>query len=101
MVSASPLTDNSGELVGGVQSFQEIQEFFQRQLVVDSAFDGIVTVDLEYKITLFNKAAEQLTGYRQENVLGSPFDEIFYSSDQRVAAKQNPLLKVLTPKVLL
>lgn len=95
MVSASPLTDNSGGLVGGVQSFQEIQEFFQRQLVVDSAFDGIVTVDLEYKITLFNKAAEQLTGYTQENVLGRAFDEIFYSSDPRIATKQNPLVKVL------
>lgn len=82
MVSASPLTDNSGEMVGGVQSFQEIQEFFQRQLVMDSAFDGVVTVDLENNITLFNKAAEKLTGYSQEAVLGKPFEDIFYSSEQ-------------------
>ena len=59
LVSASPLTDNSGAMVGGVQSFQEIQEIFQRQLVLDSAFDGVFTVDLDYNITLFNRSAEQ------------------------------------------
>ncbi|HER63209.1 MAG TPA: PAS domain S-box protein [Desulfobacteraceae bacterium] len=91
MVSASPLTDNSGEMVGGVQSFQEIQEIFQRQLVMDSAFDGVVTVDLEFNITLFNKAAEQLTGYSQDAVLGKPFDEIFYSPEQRLAMGATPL----------
>lgn len=96
MVSASPLTDNSGEMVGGVQSFQEIQEIFQRQLVMDSAFDGVVTVDLEYNITLFNKAAEHLTGYSQEEVLGKPFDEVFYSPDQRMAMRSNPLRQAIT-----
>lgn len=95
MVSASPLTDNNGEMVGGVQSFQEIQEIFQRQLVMDSAFDGVVTVDLEYNITLFNKAAEKLTGYSQEEVLGKPFDEVFYSSDQRFAMQDTPLKQAI------
>jgi PAS domain S-box-containing protein len=95
MVSASPLTDNSGDMVGGVQSFQEIQEIFQRQLVMDSAFDGVVTVDLEYNITLFNKAAEKLTGYSQEEVLGKPFDEVFYSPDQRLAMQSTPLKQAI------
>jgi PAS domain S-box-containing protein len=96
LVSASPLTDNSGEIVGGVQSFQEIQEIFQRQLVMDNAFDGVVTVDLEYTITLFNKAAEILTGYTQEEVLGKPFDEVFYSAEQRLAMRSTPLRQAIT-----
>lgn len=95
MVSASPLTDNSGELVGGVQSFQEIQEFFQRQLVMDSAFDGVVTVDLDYNITLFNKAAEQLTGHMQEDVIGKPFKEVFYPSGQKRTTQATPLELVI------
>ncbi|GAB4343339.1 MAG: hypothetical protein Kow0089_19090 [Desulfobulbaceae bacterium] len=95
MVSASPLTDNSGEMVGGVQSFQEIREFFQRQLVVDNVFDGVVTVDLEQKTTLFNKAAEQLTGYRQEDVLGRSLDEILFSPEQRQALGATPLVKAI------
>ena len=92
MVSASPLTDNGGELVGGVQSFQEIQEIFQRQLVLDSAFDGVFTVDLDYTITMLNKSAEILTGYKQEEVLGRRFSDIFYSGADPVALN-TPLVK--------
>ncbi len=95
MVSASPLTDNSGKVVGGVQSFQEIQEIFQRQLVLDCLFDGVFTVDLDLKITLFNQAAEHLTGFRQEEVLGKPFVEVLYPSmtGQEVAA--TPLARAI------
>jgi PAS domain S-box-containing protein len=91
MVSASPLTDNSGELVGGVQSFQEIQEIFQRQLVLDSAFDGVLTVDMEYNITMFNKAAEQLTGFAQDEVLGKPFTEVFHAGAEKPIPSATPL----------
>ncbi len=73
LASASPLIDKSGMVVGAMQSFQEITDIFHRQLILDSIFDGVFTVDLDYKITLFNKAAEQLTGYRQEEVLGKHF----------------------------
>ncbi|MFH1215001.1 MAG: sigma 54-interacting transcriptional regulator [Pseudomonadota bacterium] len=77
LVSASPLEDNNGEIVGGVQSFQEIREIFYRQLILDSFFDGVVTVDEDSDITLFNKAAEKITGLTQEKVIGKPFTEIF------------------------
>ena len=76
MVSASPLTDNNGNVVGGVQSFQEIREIFLRQLVLDCLFDGVFTVDLRMNVTFFNKAAEQLTGFRKEDVLGRSFVEV-------------------------
>lgn len=95
MTSASPLTDNSGDIVGGVQSFQEIQEFFQRQLVVDSAFDSVLAVDLDYNITLFNKAAVKLTGFSREEVLGRPFSEVFFKPDQRYEIQTNPLIKAV------
>ncbi|MFZ5759109.1 MAG: sigma 54-interacting transcriptional regulator [Thermodesulfobacteriota bacterium] len=77
LVSASPLEDNNGDIVGGVQSFQEIREIFHRQLILDSFFDGVFTVDAEMNITLFNKAAEKMTGWNQEEVVGRPFAEIF------------------------
>ncbi|MHB1348445.1 MAG: sigma 54-interacting transcriptional regulator [Desulfobulbaceae bacterium] len=95
LVSASPLTDNSGALVGGVQSFQEIQEIFQRQLVLDSAFDGVFTVDLDGNITLFNRSAEQLTGFKQDEVLGRPFTEVFYAPEQRSDAQETPLMEAM------
>ncbi len=32
--------------------------------------DGLMVVDINGNILLFNKAAEQITGYRKEDVLG-------------------------------
>ena len=76
LVSASPLVDSTGSLVGGIQSFQEITEIFHRQLILDSIFDGVFTVDLEQRITFFNKAAVALTGFRPAEVLGRHFAEV-------------------------
>ncbi|MDD3619499.1 MAG: sigma 54-interacting transcriptional regulator [Desulfobulbaceae bacterium] len=95
MVNASPLTDNSGAMVGGVQSFQEIQEIFQRQLVLDNAFDGVFTVDMEYKTTLLNKAAEQIVGVNQEAVLGKPFIDFFFPEDRKPEIQNTSLAKAI------
>jgi PAS domain S-box-containing protein len=95
MVNASPLTDNNGEMVGGVQSFQEIQEIFQRQLVLDNAFDGVFTVDMEYKITLFNKAAEQIVGVSQETILGKAFTDVLYPADRKPEIHDTSLAKAI------
>jgi two-component system sensor histidine kinase AtoS len=41
---------------------------------------GVVTIDLNKKITSFNKAAEWITGYCYDEVIGKPCAEIFKSS---------------------
>ncbi|HEB51409.1 MAG TPA: PAS domain-containing protein [Desulfobulbus sp.] len=76
LVSASPLVDSSGTLIGGIQSFQEITEIFHRQLILDSIFDGVFTVDLDQRITFFNQAAVALTGFRPGEVLGRHFADV-------------------------
>ncbi|HEX2565468.1 MAG TPA: PAS domain-containing sensor histidine kinase [Burkholderiales bacterium] len=42
--------------------------------IVDSAMDAVVTIDEQYRIVLFNRAAEQVFGARREDVLGKPLD---------------------------
>lgn len=51
-----------------------------RTLALNSIADGVFTVDQEMKITSFNAAAEVLTGWTQEEVLGRPCKVIFKSS---------------------
>jgi diguanylate cyclase (GGDEF)-like protein/PAS domain S-box-containing protein len=41
------------------------------EILLDSLFDGVYFVDPDKKITFWNKAAERITGYSKEEVIGS------------------------------
>jgi len=45
--------------------------------VLDSISDGVFTIDLNWKITYLNRAAESITGHRSKEVLGKTCKEIF------------------------
>lgn len=45
----------------------------QERVFLESIGDGVVAIDRSWKITLFNKAAERMTGWREDEVLGRPF----------------------------
>jgi PAS domain S-box-containing protein len=49
------------------------------QAVVQSISDGVMTVDREWRITCFNRAAEEITGYRRCEVLGRLCYEVLRS----------------------
>ena len=53
-------------------AFKEKNLLFSRILMV--AEDGIVSVDAEQNITFFNVKAEQMFGYRADEVIGKPLD---------------------------
>jgi diguanylate cyclase (GGDEF)-like protein/PAS domain S-box-containing protein len=44
---------------------------------ITSISDGVITVDLNKQVTFINHAAELLTGWRYEEAVGRPGDEIF------------------------
>jgi two-component system response regulator HydG len=48
--------------------------------ILDSVADGVFTVDPEMRITWFNRAAEKITGFSQQEALGRPCCEIFRSN---------------------
>lgn len=45
--------------------------------ILNCIADGVFTVDLEWRITSFNRAAEQITGIPREEALGRPCREVF------------------------
>ncbi len=49
-------------------------------LIFDNIPHGIFTVDAERRITSFNRAAEEITGWSQEEALGRPCTSIFNSN---------------------
>ena len=51
------------------------------QFVLDSIHDGVFSVDKKRRITSFNKAAEKLTGWSADEVLGKHCKDVFKSSN--------------------
>ncbi|QJT11142.1 sigma-54 interaction domain-containing protein [Oceanidesulfovibrio marinus] len=48
--------------------------------VMDSIADGVFTVDLEWNVTFFNRAAENITGIPRAEAVGRKCWEVFHSS---------------------
>ncbi len=48
--------------------------------ILESISDGVFTVDREWRVTSFNRAAEKITGVPRREALGRPCAEVFKSS---------------------
>ena len=51
-----------------------------RDVILDSVADGVFTVDANWRITSFNRAAEQITGVARENAIGQRCCDVFRAS---------------------
>jgi PAS domain S-box-containing protein len=60
-------------------------EFEKGHPILDSIADGVFTVDRESRITSFNRAAEEITGYTREDAIGKRCSEVFRASICRSA----------------
>lgn len=50
------------------------------EIILESISDGVFTVDLEWRITSFNRAAEKITGIRRAQAIGRLCCEVFKSN---------------------
>ncbi|MGI6393165.1 MAG: sigma-54 interaction domain-containing protein [bacterium] len=48
--------------------------------ILESISDGVFTVNLDWKVTFFNKAAEKITGIKREEAIGKFCHEVFKSN---------------------
>jgi len=53
---------------------------FDENPILESISDGVFSVDHDWKITSFNRAAETITGVKRSDALGSYCSEVFRSS---------------------
>jgi PAS domain S-box-containing protein len=97
----NPIFDR-GEVVGCVgiardvtqrqkleQEITELKNF--NESIIQSIGSGLVTVDLERRITSFNQAAEEALGWRAYEVVGRYLDEIFSPVECRRLLTSNSL----------
>lgn len=64
----------------------------QTSIILDSIADGVFTVDLEWRITSFNRAAELITGISTNEAIGRHCWEVFRAS---ICEKQCSLRKTM------
>lgn len=79
-ICASPLFKNKGHIIGGVETFHDNSESLRNELILKSVADGVFTVDRNWKITSFNKAAEEITGWQHKDATGNSCSSVFCSS---------------------
>ncbi|BCO08569.1 hypothetical protein GF1_09450 [Desulfolithobacter dissulfuricans] len=83
LVSIIPLPEAKGS-GGAIISMQDATEHtLLHQITLDFIADGVFTVDENWKITSFNKAAEKITGWTRKEVIGSACGDIFHSKAQK------------------
>ncbi|OPX88779.1 MAG: Sporulation kinase E [Pelotomaculum sp. PtaB.Bin013] len=91
---ASPLFDSEGNLVGAIQSIRDIThrkryedaiaaEKEKLAVTLRSIGDGVITTDTNHNIELVNKAAEDITGWTQEEASGRPLDKVFHLAEEK------------------
>ncbi len=51
----------------------------ERDVILDSINEGVFTIDLNWRITSFNQAAERITGVSREDSMGRPCSEVFHA----------------------
>ncbi|MEJ2034043.1 MAG: sigma 54-interacting transcriptional regulator [Deltaproteobacteria bacterium] len=79
-IVAAPLLDPQGSVIGGVEAFHDITSSMQYDLILESIADGVFTVDRNWKISSFTRAAELITGWAREDAVGKSCGEVFRSS---------------------
>jgi PAS domain S-box-containing protein len=96
LCNAGPVRDSQGKITAGIIAWRDITQkkrmedklAYQASLL-DQIHDTIIATDAELKITAWNRAAEQVYGYTEEEVLGRIPNEVLkseFDDEQRASA---------------
>lgn len=73
------ISDITGQKLKQKEAIQKEKEY--RDLIIQSAHDGILSIDLSGKVTLFNQACVNLLGYQEESLKRMPIHQLVYASE--------------------
>lgn len=88
-VGRLPVVDNDGKMVGWLTRTdlaRAYQALYTRSIenlssIIDATIHGMLAIDTEGKIKIFNKAAEKLWNVEAEQIIGRPIKEVFPAID--------------------
>lgn len=74
------LAEANEELNQKIRELSRTRNYLNNTL--NSMINGLIGIDLQEKITVFNQAAEIITSYKAEKVVGLPYQKIFTHKNQ-------------------
>jgi len=80
LATVLPLADENRSPAGAILYMEEPAGQSYAQYIIDSMGDGVFTVDRNWKITSFNRAAQRITGWTADQVIGKTCGEVFDAS---------------------
>lgn len=91
------LTDNLKTYEMKIQNLNKklYEEKEKLGITISSIGDGVISTDIDGRVTILNKKAEELTGWTQEEAIGKPIEDIFNIIKEETRVKcENPIHKV-------
>lgn len=62
--------------------------------------DGVITMDIDGKITMINKVAEELTGWSEKEAVGKTWNDVFFIIDKHTKHPYgNPMIELLSGNI--
>jgi len=103
ILAATSLKNIRAEIIGIIVNFRDVEETYRLHAklykdnarliaILHSITDGVLTVDKEWRVTSFNPAAEKITGFKTEDVIGKHCYEILQS---KTCKEDCPLRKTM------
>ncbi|MFC7058032.1 PAS domain-containing protein [Halovenus salina] len=97
--AAAPLKDTDGNIVGALETLEEITEYKQREheleryeTIVEASGDPVYTLDEQGTFTFVNDNVAELTGYEKNELLGHDVSRVL---DERTIKRTNRYISEL------
>ena len=112
LVTKYPVFDAHGHPVGvgtinsDMTARKHAEDELRRQrdmldVTLSSIGDAVIATDRHSRVTFFNRVAEELTGWPQQDALGRPLDEVFrIVQEQTLKPMDNPVARVIKEGVI-
>ena len=92
-INVTPIYNN-GELNYSFSIWTDInerkrseQELKKSSLIIDSTSDSVITTDINGNIVSWNRGAEEIYGYKKEEVIGKPISILYKEEDLHIPKK--------------